>query len=210
MHGQRAHGGRWSRGGVPSVSGHFNFGHGDRPKVRPPRRTGDLVLNVLALISVLAGVVVVAWAWPGLPDTIPIHFNAAGEADGWGGKATLWLLPAISGVMVPAMLALQRVPWIANTPIAIDETNAMVQYALIVRLLAVLACIVGVVFLLIVIETVVTAHGGRGPLGAWMLPALIAPMLVTLVWYIAAAVKAVPAPGSRGDEDQSDQLSSGA
>ncbi|MDF2381195.1 SdpI family protein [Nostoc ellipsosporum NOK] len=30
--------------------------------------------------------------WKQLPDTVPIHWNYSGEADGWGPKAMLWLL----------------------------------------------------------------------------------------------------------------------
>ena len=62
------------------MSKRFNFGHGDRPKVRPERSFVDLLCNVAALLSVLAGIVLVAAAWPTLPETIPIHFNASGEA----------------------------------------------------------------------------------------------------------------------------------
>ena len=181
----------------------FNFGHGERPKVRPPRRPFDIVCNALSLLAMVAGVVVVGAAWTGLPETIPIHFNAAGEADGWGGKATLWLLPGIAVVMVPSMLLLQRVPWIANTPIAITPANAAAQYGLIVRLLAMLGLMVSLIFLMIVIEIVVTAHGGKGPLGIWMLPAIIAPMTASIVWYIVAALRLPP-----GDPDPTDDLSS--
>lgn len=37
--------------------------------------------------------------FPSLPDTIPIHFNAKGEADGWGSKHQIYLLPTILGAV---------------------------------------------------------------------------------------------------------------
>jgi uncharacterized membrane protein len=44
------------------------------------------------IIAAMFGVA--AWSWPRLPDRIPIHWNIAGEIDGYGGKFTgLLLLP---------------------------------------------------------------------------------------------------------------------
>lgn len=37
------------------------------------------------------------YLFPSLPNSIPTHFNLAGEADGWGEKGTIYLLPAIMG-----------------------------------------------------------------------------------------------------------------
>jgi hypothetical protein len=101
------------------------------------------------------------------------------------------------------------VPWIANTPIAIDETNAQRQYALIVRLMSVLGLCVSAVFLLIVVETIVVALGGQGPMGVWMLPVLIVPTIGTLVWYFVAALRSGPKVAVSSVED-ADQLSSDA
>ena len=35
------------------------------------------------------------YLYPELPETIPIHFNLKGEADGWGGRDSIFLGPAI-------------------------------------------------------------------------------------------------------------------
>ncbi len=45
-------------------------------------------------IIIAAMFAVAAWSWPRLPDHIPIHWNLAGEVDGYGGKFTgLLVLP---------------------------------------------------------------------------------------------------------------------
>jgi uncharacterized membrane protein len=49
------------------------------------------------LMLVLA---VTALAWPGLPAVIPIHWDAAGQVNGYGPRATIFLQPAIMGVLV--------------------------------------------------------------------------------------------------------------
>lgn len=44
-----------------------------------------------------------------LPDTIPVHWNAAGEVDGYGSRGTLFLQPLIMGLMVLLWPALPAV-----------------------------------------------------------------------------------------------------
>ncbi len=42
-----------------------------------------------------------AWSYPKLPASIPIHWNMHGEVDGWGGRSTLFLMPAMAtGLLV--------------------------------------------------------------------------------------------------------------
>jgi uncharacterized membrane protein len=40
-----------------------------------------------------------AYVYPSLPEIIPIHFNIKGEADGFGEKSSIYLLPSIMGVV---------------------------------------------------------------------------------------------------------------
>jgi len=54
---------------------------------------GTLIVTTLVLLlPMLAGLLL----WDRLPERLPIHFNSAGEADGWGGRAmAVFGLPAI-------------------------------------------------------------------------------------------------------------------
>lgn len=38
------------------------------------------------------------YIFPSLPEVIPIHFNASGDADAWGDKSSIFLLPCIMGI----------------------------------------------------------------------------------------------------------------
>ncbi len=62
-----------------------------------------------ALLIAAAGAAT-AYFWPQLPAQVPVHWNAAGAADGYGPKAALWLLGpgmmamvAWLGVVMPAI-----------------------------------------------------------------------------------------------------------
>jgi uncharacterized membrane protein len=160
-----------------------------RPKIRPPRTFADRVLEAIAIGAIILGVILVLQGWNGLPQSIPTHFDASGNADGWGPKYMIWLLPAISVVMIPLMLFLRRFPWLSNVPIKITDENAKQQYALIVRLLSVLACVLSLLFLALVYDTITIAGGGTSLLGAWFMPAFIVPIVGSLLWYFVSAMR---------------------
>jgi len=55
---------------------------------------------VLFYVLVLIGIpfIYAAYLYPSLPEIIPTHFNLKGEADGFGGKDSIYLGPIIMGV----------------------------------------------------------------------------------------------------------------
>ena len=160
-----------------------------RPKLCPPKKRGDRFLEAIAISGVLFGIILIFQAWSSLPATIPIHFDAVGNPDGYGSKAMIWLLPAINLVMIPAMLFIRRFPWLSNIPIEVTEENAAYQYGLIVRLLSLLACFVSLLFLTLVYDTISIAGGGTSLLGWTFMPIFIAAMTVPIIWYFIAALK---------------------
>ena len=104
-------------------------------------------------------------------------------------KIMILLLPAISVVMIPLMLILRHFPWLSNTPIKITNKNAAYQYGLIVRLLGMLACVISLLFLALVYDTISIAGGGVSLLGAWFMPTFILPIFGTLLWYFISAIR---------------------
>ncbi|MGE7767971.1 DUF1648 domain-containing protein [Peribacillus sp. NPDC096540] len=73
-----------------------------------------MVLNLIYLIK----------EWGTLPDQVPIHFNAKGEASGWGGRAAIWFPPIVSIFLWSILTTLERVPDTFNFPIKVTEQNA--------------------------------------------------------------------------------------
>lgn len=160
-----------------------------RPKTRPPKKFWDKILESIAIMGLLIGIYLAIQAWSNLPTTIPIHFDAAGNADGFGPKGMIWLLPAIGVVMVPAMLFLRRFPWLSNVPFEITEENAAYQYGLIIRLLSLLACFVSLLFLLLVYDTISIAFGGSSLLGWLFMPIFLTGITGPIIWYFIATLR---------------------
>jgi len=66
--------------------------------------------DILGLLIVLAGFAVVIPAYPGLPDPMPSHWNAAGQVNGWLPK--FWgafLIPIMMAVLWLIFLVLPRI-----------------------------------------------------------------------------------------------------
>ena len=160
-----------------------------RPKIRPPRKTGDRILESIAIVALLYGIVLVLQNWSTLPQSIPTHFNAKGEADGWGSKEMIWLLPAINVVVIPMMLWLRRYPWLSNVPWEINEKNALQQYGLIVRLLSLLSTTVALLFLVLLFDTISIAGGGTSLLGWWFMPIFVVGTIAPIIWYFVVGIR---------------------
>jgi len=67
-------------------------------------------LNWVTIGLALAMFAVAAWHYPLLPDPVPTHWNAAGQADGWTAKPWgVWIFPVITLGTVLLLLVLPAV-----------------------------------------------------------------------------------------------------
>ena len=87
------------------------------------------------LLAVLAGTVV---AYPHLPETIPLHWDAHGQVNGWGPKWSLFLMGP--GAIVFVMLIFSALPWLSPKKFEVDSFRATYLYIM-VALVAMLAYI---------------------------------------------------------------------
>jgi len=65
----------------------------------------EMILWVFLLLPVLY----LVYIWPLLPNQVPIHFNAEGEANGWAGKASELILIGISFFVYLFTLFLRKI-----------------------------------------------------------------------------------------------------
>jgi uncharacterized membrane protein len=55
---------------------------------------------IIAILLIAISLGAAAWLYGGLPQQIPTHWNIRGEVDGYGGKWTLFLMPAMMAGML--------------------------------------------------------------------------------------------------------------
>jgi hypothetical protein len=76
----------------------------------------DVAREVPAVAGWLAGVAWVAAHWAGLPERVPVHFGLSGQADAWGPKGMIALVPAVATFLFVTLTVGQyfgkpNVPW---------------------------------------------------------------------------------------------------
>jgi uncharacterized membrane protein len=159
------------------------------PKIKPARDTIDRVLEVasLILLCVLWGFVI--YSYNTLPDTIPTHFNAGGEPDGYGKKSTLFILPVLATLIFLGMGWLNQYPYKFNYTVIINEGNAAGQYKLATRLLRYLKLVVLIIFLAIILFTHLTISGKTDGIGSWFLPVAIAMIMIPTLFSLYMGFK---------------------
>jgi len=156
----------------------------ERPKLKIQLSPMDQVLELLGW-----GVLLALWVWTStnyssLPDTIPTHFNAAGEADGFGSKASIIGLPVIATLLYVGLTALNRFPHIFNFPTPITQDNALRQYTNATRMIRYLKLILVVVLAGISFQTIQQANGTGDGLGLWFLPLTLGLIFMPLLYFV--------------------------
>ncbi len=156
----------------------------ERPKIKPELRTTDYIMEVVGWTSIIGIWVITLINYSSLPETIPIHFNGAGEADGFGGKATILTLPIVATILFISMSILNKYPQIFNYPTTITDENALAQYTGATRLIRSIKLIIVLIFAVISYKTIQTATNKADGLGLWFLPTILALIFIPMVYYV--------------------------
>ena len=157
------------------------YGHklsaGERPRIRPDKEPLDFLFEIAGLITVVAMVVLAAIKYPGLPQTIPTHFNGSGLPDDYSGKGMIWLLPGISVVLFAGISILNYFPFTFNFPVNITAENAERLYRHATRSMRVMNLMLVILFFYLTWQTIATAAGGSTGLGLWFVPVTVVAIL---------------------------------
>jgi len=106
-----------------------------RPKIKLELTTADTTIEIVGWFLIVAVWGLTITNYSNLPDTIPIHYNGAGQADGFGGKATILTLPLIATILFIGVTILNKFPHVFNYPTNITQDNAFRQYTNATRLI---------------------------------------------------------------------------
>lgn len=161
----------------------------ERPKIKLELTRTDKTLEVLGWISILVIWVLTITNYTNLPDTIPIHYNGAGQADGFGEKDNILALPIISTILFIGLTVLNKFPHVFNYPTNITAENACQQYTNATRMMRVLKLVIVIIFGLIVLQTIRHVNGQTIGLGVWFLPLTVGLMLIPTIYFLIKSFK---------------------
>ncbi len=153
-------------------------------------------LEIVALLLLLMAWALTVWAVSGpsrLAAPIPVHFNAAGQPDGWASPGTLWLSPIVATVIYMLMTLVARYPAAFNFPLRTAPAARRRLETIALDMLAWLKCEVICLFAWIQYETIHLARSGQGKLSVLFLPAVLVTIFGTIAWHVVAMRRAARA-----------------
>ena len=156
-----------------------------RPRIKLTLSPLDKKLELLGKLFLVLLWSLTVFTFVKLPTTIPTHFNASGQADGYGDKLSLIILPFIATIIYFGLTALNKYPHVFNYMTEITEDNAQVQYTIATRMLRFLKLAVLIIFSFIIIFTYLTTIGVTKGLGIWFLPVtsglILIPTIISII-----------------------------
>ncbi len=157
------------------------------PKIKIKSDQLDRVLDGLSIASLLFLILTLFSYYRDLPETIAIHFDGAGEADGYGEKDNILILGGVGIVLFISLYTLSFFPHLYNYPVAITADNASRQYKLGVKLMKALNLFTTGLFTYLTYSTIQTALGNWDGPGIWFLPVTMTFTTVLIVTYLVMA-----------------------
>lgn len=160
-----------------------------RPIIKLPLRKEEVILELLSLASIIGMILIIVQFWADLPQKIPTHFGAAGQADGWGNKNSIFQLPVIAVFLYLLLTIINQFPHIFNYPWKITEENARIQYQIARTSNTIIKTEILLVFTYLQWSTVQVALGKSSGLGILFLPLFLLIVFGTLAAFIYVSAK---------------------
>ena len=160
-----------------------------RPRMKLQLNQTDKILEVLGWVSVVGIWALTLTNYSILPEIIPIHFNGAGKADGFGNKTQIFVLPIISTLLFIGLTTLNKHPHMFNYPSQITKENAVHQYTNATRMIRVLKLVIVVLFGLIVFRKIQIVNGHADGLGTWFLPLTMGMIFIPMLYFLIKSLK---------------------
>lgn len=134
-------------------------------------RIDHLIIGGTVLLF-LASLVYIGVEYSNLPETIPSHFNAKGEADSYGSKSLLWIVSGVFAVVAFGLYFLAKTTSYHNVQLKTKEANF--------RSIAIFMPFIAIVNSIVVFSMVESAKGPFS-FSKWVLPLLLAITVTFLI-----------------------------
>ncbi len=161
----------------------------NRPKIHLKRSSLEILLEIITIVALIAAWYYIIIMWNEIPNIVPTHFNFKGQANSYGNKDSLFILPIISTVIFIIFNILSMFPQILNYPVKITEENAEKQYKNAKLLLMVLMTELSVLFLYIEWGSIHSALTASSGIATVFLPISSLILIVTLAGFIYRMAK---------------------
>lgn len=155
-----------------------------RPKLKLNLTTTDKIIELAGWVCLPGIWILTLTNYYSLPETIPIHYNGAAEADGFGKKWNILTLPIVSSILFIGLTILNKYPHVFNYPSTITQENVLRQYTNATRMIRFLKLVIVIIFGLILFKTIQNVNGNADGLGAWFLPLTLGLTFIPMIYYL--------------------------
>ncbi|MEH6747663.1 MAG: DUF1648 domain-containing protein [Maribacter arcticus] len=162
---------------------------GEGPKVKLDLTNTDKVIEFTGLTLLIGIWILAILSFSDLPESIPTHYNGAGEVDEFGERTNIFVLTIIGTITFIGLTLLNKNPHIFNYPKTITNENALHQYSNATRMIRVLKLIIIFVFGLILVRTLQNTNGNADGIGTWFLPLTIGLFIIPTLYFLIKSMK---------------------
>jgi len=149
----------------------------------------DQIVDIILLACVVYVAYILFTHFDALPEEIPVHFNAKGDADNYGSKNTVIILAVIGFVVILGLRLVRDRKQDFNYPFPLTERNEEIQYQLARGFLLFIAVITALLFSSLVYGTIAIGMGDWTALPGWLFPTFILTFFGGLLAYGIVAYK---------------------
>jgi uncharacterized membrane protein len=154
----------------------------DRDRIQDTRF--HKVIKLLTLVVLIAMIIYPVIMWNTLPDKLPMHYNAAGEIDRWGGRGETLILPVIGILMYGLLTLVTSFPSAWNIPVQITRENRGRVYQCTKSMLVLMKLEVIVIFAYLEYQVI-----GQRELAGSFLGIVIFTIFGTMIYFIRRMYK---------------------
>jgi uncharacterized membrane protein len=161
----------------------YKFWDVSRDRKKKPITLSDRILELVAAATTVVLLVLTGILYSKAPDTVPTHFNFAGDADGWGGKGFYWILAAIMLVSMAICASAACNRKLVNLPIRLKEPVFYRQIGLISRMCRIMTIAFGFIWLAVLLAMSASFIGMPEDVAITFIPVTVALMLGVVLFY---------------------------
>ena len=155
----------------------------------------DKIIGGIGFTAILLSIGLPIFYYSSLPDIIPTHYGFSGEADGFGGKSTIWRSSIIGLITYISMiLIIKYIPVIGKTSLSTNSSEEKIpmtkeQIRITKKMLGILNTLIACTSAYIQYITSQTAFGYTGGLGSYFIIVLLLLTLGTLGYSVVKLSK---------------------
>lgn len=161
----------------------YKFWDVSRDRKKKPITLSDRILELVSAAMAVVLLVLTGILYAKAPDTVPSHFNLAGEIDGWSGKEVYWIIAAVFVVMMAICASAAYNRKLVNLPIRLKEPVFYRQIGLISRMCRLMTLVSGFIWLAVLLAMSADLVGLPADVAVSFIPVTILLMLGVVLFY---------------------------